>query len=227
MTKRIISLSSVTPRSGKDTIAESLAMRLRCAGIKAELVTLAAPLKKALAAHMQWTRGWEHASIHNKDGLSANFAIAHVAGSGYRDWLLETYEGDELVARSPRWHMQQFGTNYIRDHLESPDHWLDIALKSMIEDDTIYIVTDTRMPNEFDRFSAEGAVMVNIVPHGFPADHPAMANDYSDQPTENALADKLFEYNFRNHWGKPEVAREAIYQAAMNRFPQVFTKAWS
>ena len=65
--------------------------------------------------------------------------------------------------RTPRWHLQQYGTNFRRDHLKNPDVWLDAGMKVIENTEAeIIVVSDLRQRNEYSALVLEGASMVRL-----------------------------------------------------------------
>lgn len=209
----IISLSSTLPRSGKDHTAAQLATLItERFDFKVQLISFAEPLKEAMAAHFPYA--FDNALARNKDALELSLSAKNCIPSAYKDWLYSTYEGDHLLARSARWHLQQFGTKYVREFLERPNHWLEAALAKMTDARTVYIITDTRFPNEFN-FAKSLGYTFNIVPVGFPSNHPVndqFANFKEQKDTEGLLVDADFDADIDNVWGDPMAAAQSIIE---------------
>lgn len=209
----LISLSSQFPRSGKDHTAEQLAALISDGyGFDIELLSFAAPLKEAMENH--FPNNFLQCLNENKDMLSLSLAAVNCEPSTYKNWLVATYEGDYNLARSARWHLQQFGTNYTRNHLDLPNHWLGELHDKMADPNKVYIITDTRFPNELE-FSRSLGYVFNIVPIGFPNSHPVNihAAEYSSQSaTEGLLVDATFDAHINNIWGDPLAAAKEIVE---------------
>lgn len=209
----IISLSSNLPRSGKDHTAAQLATLItERFGFKVQLVSFAEPLKEAMAVH--YPNHFTQCLSDNKDMLALSLAASYCIPSCYKDWLQSTYPSEYHLARSARWHLQQFGTKYIREFLERPNYWLEEALEKMVDERTVYIITDTRFPNEFN-FAKSIGYTFNIVPQFFPADHPVNCQFevFKEQKdTEGLLVDADFDADIDNRWGDPMAAAQSIIE---------------
>lgn len=155
MTKTVIALTSVRGRSGKDTLIEEL----RKAGHTVTRVAFGDTLKEACATELSTppynTRADLLEFFHSdaKDCPMHSLSIRNLHRGAYREWLES--QGSNLpewmdVARTPRWHLQQYGTEYRREFLKNPNVWLDAGLKEIKEaPDGIVVVTDMRQQNEY------------------------------------------------------------------------------
>ena len=155
MTKTVIALTSVRGRSGKDTLIEEL----RKAGHTVTRVAFGDTLKEACADELSTppynTRADLLEFFHSdaKDCSMHSLSIRNLHRGAYREWL-ET-QGPNLpewmdVARTPRWHLQQYGTEYRREFLGEPDVWLNAGLKEIQEaPEGLVVVTDMRQQNEY------------------------------------------------------------------------------
>lgn len=164
MTKTVIALTSVRGRSGKDTLIEEL----RKAGHTVTRVAFGDTLKEACATELSTppynTRADLLEFFHSdaKDCSMHSLSIRNLHRGAYREWL-ET-QGPNLpewmdVARTPRWHLQQYGTEYRREFMGKPDVWLNAGLKEIKEaPEGLVVVTDMRQQNEYSaltRFSVD------------------------------------------------------------------------
>lgn len=100
-----------------------------------------------------------------KDHPFAMFAIANLReGSGYQRFLLD--QGHDMDAkRSCRWHLIEYGTNYVRKHLGKDDHWLKAGLTDCdfaASGGFFPIITDCRFPNEAQAVKANGGLLVYV-----------------------------------------------------------------
>ena len=154
MTKTVIALTSVRGRSGKDTLIEEL----RKAGHTVTRVAFGDTLKEACADELAIAPFFKEDLLeffHSdaKDQMMPGLAIRNLHRGAYREWL-ET-QGPNIqewmdVARTPRWHLQQYGTEYRREFLKNPNVWLDAGLKEIQEaPEGLVVVTDMRQQNEY------------------------------------------------------------------------------
>lgn len=163
MTKTVIALTSVRGRSGKDTLIEEL----RKAGHTVTRVAFGDTLKEACAAELAIAPFFKEDLLeffHSdaKDHIMPGLAIRNLHRGAYREWL-ET-QGPNLpewmdVSRTPRWHLQMYGTEYRREFLKNPNVWLDAGLKEIKEaPEGLVVVTDMRQQNEYaalNKFSVD------------------------------------------------------------------------
>ncbi|ANY29122.1 hypothetical protein UNOSLW2_0070 [Pseudomonas phage UNO-SLW2] len=156
----LLALTSVRGRSGKDTLLEQLALT----GLKPARVAFGDILKEECARDLAtyWNEpekllDWFHSDM--KDVPQATLRIRELPEGPYKEWLMYKAERPDPsedwmnVNRTPRWHLQQYGTNYRRNFLKDPDVWLNAGLKA-IEDlaslgETLIVVTDLRQRNEY------------------------------------------------------------------------------
>lgn len=167
MTKTVIALTSVRGRSGKDTLIEEL----RKAGHTVTRVAFGDTLKEACADELAIAPFFKEDLLeffHSdaKDQMMPGLAIRNLHRGAYREWL-ET-QGPNLpewmdVSRTPRWHLQQYGTEYRREFLKNPNVWLDAGLKEIKEaPEGLVVVTDMRQQNEYKELVLSGASMVRL-----------------------------------------------------------------
>lgn len=153
MTNTVIALTSVRGRSGKDTLIEEL----RKAGHQVTRVAFGDTLKIACAGELASSRLSEETLLeffhsNHKDVLMDDLRVTALPQSDYKDWLLSsTMLSSEIQEpRSPRWHLQQYGTEYRREFLKNPNVWLDAGLKEIKEaPEGLVVVTDMRQQNEY------------------------------------------------------------------------------
>lgn len=154
MTKTVIALTSVRGRSGKDTLIEEL----RKAGHTVTRVAFGDTLKEACAEELNCPHFYtgdllEFFHSDAKDHLMPGLAIRQLSRSAYREWLetrgTNSPEWMDTV-RTPRWHLQMYGTEYRREFLKNPNVWLDAGLKEIKEaPEGLVVVTDMRQQNEY------------------------------------------------------------------------------
>ena len=150
MTQTVIALTSVRGRSGKDTLIEEL----RKAGHTVTRVAFGDTLKEACAtalANETFTRHDLLEFFHSdaKDERMPGLAVDKIQEGPYKDWLW-AFCSDRFSPRTPRWHLQQYGTEYRREFLKNPTVWLDAGLKEIKEaPEGLVVVTDMRQQNEY------------------------------------------------------------------------------
>lgn len=160
----IIALTSERGRSGKDTLVELLreegyvvhrvafgdVLKDRCA----EVLTFDECSRIVMNSHM-------HTDL--KDAQFEELSLKEIPGSLYREWLDEQ-GADWDEPRSPRWHLQQYGTGYRRNYQNDPDVWLREGLKeiSKAPAGSIVVVTDMRQANEYEALAIRQAHLVRL-----------------------------------------------------------------
>lgn len=163
----LIALTSERGRSGKDTLCELLAIE----GYKVFRVAFGDVLKRecskmlALESHERIVME-NHCHTDLKDAQFEELAINEIPESEYRDWLVDlypTYE-DHHAPRTPRWHLQQYGTGFRRNYKKNPDVWLLEGLKEIKKapKDALVVVTDMRQANEYAALSIRQAHLVRL-----------------------------------------------------------------
>ncbi len=160
---QVICLTSVRGRSGKDTLIELLQSQ----GINVARVAFGDVLKEQCADDLNSWKipkdtllQWFHSDT--KDQLLGDLAIKEIPEGPYRAWLMNTKDRDNdgqwmTRPRSPRWHLQQYGTEYRRNHLVNPDVWLNEGIKAIqghaLGGAEVIVVSDMRQRNEYVRLS--------------------------------------------------------------------------
>lgn len=161
----IIALTSERGRSGKDTLCELLAIE----GHKVFRVAFGDVLKRecskmlALEEHHRIvTESHMHTDL--KDAQFDELAINQIPESEYRDWLTDSGFLDVTIPRTPRWHLQQYGTGFRRNYKANPDVWLLEGLKEIKKapKGSLVVVTDMRQANEYAALSIRQAHLVRL-----------------------------------------------------------------
>lgn len=215
MSKPILALNSIRGKSGKDTLIEQMTAQ----GLKVHRVAFADILKKecaeALTADECLARPMERCMRHSeKDVPREHLAIAMLPTSGYRDWLSHyAFPADEdyYKYRSLRWHLQQYGTEYVRQHLGKPNYWLDQGILEVLNGASdpsvdVVVVTDMRLPNEYAQLSRMGAHLIRIVRTW----HVPEVDTVPFHISDIALMADPFDALVVNDWGKPEAMFDQI-----------------
>lgn len=99
-----------------------------------------------------------------KEQPQAALSLMHCGDNTFLNLMLEKYaaEEDSLTrARSPRWVLQQWGTEYRRN--EDPEYWIKKALPYLI-DGTVW--TDVRVEKEAALLRWYGATMIFVTKPG-------------------------------------------------------------
>lgn len=169
-TKKIICLTSVRGRSGKDTLINLLVK----AGFDVARVAFGDCLKEECAhdlANDVFTKedllGFFHSDA--KDELMPGLAIKELPSYAYKRFLMATRKDPVehrylSQPRTPRWHLQQYGTNFRRDHLKNPNVWLDAGLRTITNTESeIIVVSDMRQRNEYNNLRLYGQLKDSTV----------------------------------------------------------------
>ncbi|URA07075.1 putative deoxynucleotide monophosphate kinase [Xanthomonas phage Laurelin] len=202
MSRVIIALTSERGRSGKDTLVELL----REEGFEVYRVAFGDVLKHQCSLVLTDCREAQivmesHMHTDLKDAPFEELAINNIPDTEYRDWL-QAAEGDESVferPRSPRWHLQQYGTGFRRNHKGEPDVWLNEGLK-LIEkapEGSLVVVTDMRQANEYLALEGLGAHLVRLI-RGWPIEAVDTAPLHA---TDIELRDHVMDAVVKNEWG--------------------------
>lgn len=160
----IIALTSERGRSGKDTLVELLQNE----GYKVFRVAFGDVLKRKCAEVLCLSEQARivmesHCHTDLKDARFEELAITEIPESEYQDWLLlQGYDPFEL--RTPRWHLQKYGTEYRRNYKANPDVWLLAGLNEIKKapKDALVVVTDMRQANEYAALSIRQAHLVRL-----------------------------------------------------------------
>lgn len=213
MTPKIIALCSRKPQSGKDTVTKQLKFELECAGNKVMTIAFADALRRNVAilfGNDMCPLIMERLNCSAKDIPLHSLSIDCVKHDDYRSFL-QSLDKDPEQPRSPRWHMQHFGNNYIKGHLGLEDHWVRIVHREVMgfkgSRFDYVIITDARSEVEFNWIDRFDGRVIQVEPVCFPEsrsvaehNHPVEQFDYSDYVWATV----------RNVWGRPETARDDI-----------------
>ena len=215
VSKPVLALNSIRGQSGKHTLIEQLEL----SGLHVFRVAFADVLKEECSQVLVGGPGRAAVTLEramhssSKDIPVAELCAVNIAKSSYRAWLLDRVPFNELMTpRSPRLHLQQYGTEYIREHLGKKSYWLDqgcehiaFALSNRSNADVV-VVTDMRLPNEYDRMFSMDARMVRIVRNWF---NPNVDTQSYHQSDISLMAHR-FDALVVNEWGKPEAMYDQI-----------------
>lgn len=215
MSKPILALNSIRGKSGKDTLIE----HIEANGLKVHRVAFADTLKRECAQALAGGPGklaeMYESGMHRdiKDVRQANLSIYKLPDGPYYEWLRDRHnDPDEVSAsRSLRWHLQQYGTEYIREHLGNPNHWLDQGILEVLNglgDPSVdaVVVTDMRLPNEYAELANAGAKLIRIVRNW----HIPEVDTVPYHQSDIALMAHAFDTLVVNEWGKPEAMFDQI-----------------
>lgn len=171
----IISLSAPRPQSGKDTLAGQIVTHFG----KDRVATIAfGDYLRDCVSHLFGVRAQDVREMlddKRKDVPTKLCMGSNIVHADYREWMIQN--GHSLMEyRSPRWHMQHFGNDYMKGHMGLEDFWVDVVDRRIawmvrtMPNLKYIIVTDTRSPNEFEWLSHHGAEFFMIKRTGFNKD---------------------------------------------------------
>lgn len=200
----IIALTSERGRSGKDTLVELL----REEGFEVYRVAFGDVLKHACSIVLTYSREAQiimesHMHTDLKDAKFDELAIENLPESDYKDWLWdvqgEAEDLDVCAPRSPRWHLQQYGTGFRRNYKGKPDVWLNEGLKLIQKapEDALVVVTDMRQANEYTALNGLGAHLVRLI-RGWTIEAVDSAPLHA---TDIELRDHKMDAVVKNEWG--------------------------
>lgn len=168
---RLVGFAASGPGAGKDTTFNAL----KAMGYPVVNVKFASKLEQEVYAQFQWMHPKDLEWIRNdpqaKDQPFHFLSVSAIEPSsynrGYKTWLREKllFEGLD-DPRSMRWHLIEYGTNYVRKYLGKDSYWLDAGLAEATElthtTGSTSIITDVRFPNEAKRIKDAGGLLVYL-----------------------------------------------------------------
>lgn len=185
----MIGLVAPRPGSGKDTFYEQL--QLASPETRLKNVKFAKALEnevydlfpKVPLADLQWIRNDSTAKDHPFNFL----ALDKVDATGlitqdtkaYFKWATEVQGYDTKEARSMRWHLVEYGTNFKRKYLNKDSYWLDKGMstaKHWYDGGVLPVITDVRFPNEAAKVKRVGGILVYIQPDWTPSESGGVAD---------------------------------------------------
>lgn len=197
----IIAFAAGGPGSGKDTLFDLLVSE----GYQVENIKFADKLTQEVQEAFPCLVPEDFLWIRNdptaKDHPFGFFAIDQLGDFGYKRFLLD--QGfDPYEKRSCRWHLIEYGTNYVRKFKEDEDRWLNLGIRAALEvpPGVQPIITDCRFPNELEAIQAAGGLVIYI-------DAPWVS------ASKGGIADGLIkpeqcDHIIRNQWGNPRTLLE-------------------
>lgn len=207
MSKPIIALNSNRGKSGKDTLIDHLEARLNLSVLRVAFADiLKREVASVLAHDSDIAKGIEKA-LHSsdKDKPFHSLALAGLPRSPYKDWLKT--QGcwlNRYAARTPRWHAQIYGTEFIREHCNQPDRWLSLGVTAILDglidpNVDLVVVTDMRLPNEYEEMGRMGAKRVRIARDWYIPE----VDDPTPHVSDTALDGLTFDAFITNRHGNP------------------------
>lgn len=155
-------------RSGKDTGAELLDNHLSNLGHNVTRMAFADPIKDIGCIMFNMTRQ----EIEDKKEVV-----------------------DDWVGKSPRWFLQEFGTEFVRNEIDSNFWAKNLEQKFNKSDADFVIVTDCRFPNEIDMAKRIGAITIKVVRDN----KDSVASGAEKHISEMGLDDELFDFVIDNN----------------------------
>lgn len=200
----VIALTSKRGRSGKDTLVELLKER----GHSVYRVAFGDGLKHQCAlvvADEECARIVMESHFHSdmKDAAFEELSIEALPDSPYKEWLLDDPAIlDAFTPRTPRWHLQQYGTGYRRVHLNDPNVWLNEGLIEITKapEGALIVVTDMRQENEYHALNRMGAHLVRLRRDW----HIPAVDDAPLHATDTELEGFIMDASVVNVWGDRE-----------------------
>lgn len=207
MSKPILALNSRRGKSGKDTLIDHIESRLN---LRVHRVAFADILKREVAfvlAHEPELVDAIGKSMHtvDKDKPFASLALDSLPRSPYKDWLKTTGSWlNRYAPRTPRWHAQMYGTEFVREYCKQPDRWLNLGVTSILDglidpNVDLVVVTDMRLPNEYEEMGRMGAKRVHIARDWYIPE----VDDPAPHVSDTALQGLPFDAFITNRHGNP------------------------
>lgn len=162
---KLVGFAASGPGAGKDTTFNYL----KSFGLPVENIKFATKLEQEVYQQFQGMNPEDLDWIRNdpvaKDQPFHFLSIDNTKeGSGYHCWLLgRTLDMDD--PRSMRWHLIEYGTNYVRKYLGKDSYWLDEGMAAAQLTHTrgsLPVITDVRFPNEAKAIKDEGGLLVYL-----------------------------------------------------------------
>lgn len=162
---KLVGLVASAPGAGKDTFFSNL----KAVGLPVKNIKFATKLEQDVFAqfpqYYQQDLKWMRDHPAAKDKPLYLYAIDCVAGGPYKDWLRSNHRGPaRWMPRSIRWHLIEYGTNYIRKHCRMDDYWLQQGMQAANQlthtTDQTAVITDVRFPNEAQAIREAGGLLV-------------------------------------------------------------------
>lgn len=162
---KLVGLAASGPGAGKDTTFKYL----KASGLPVENIKFATKLEQEVYQQFQGMNpkdlDWIRNDARAKDQPFHFLSIDNTKeGSGYHCWLLgRTLDMDD--PRSMRWHLIEYGTNYVRKFLGKDSYWLDEGMAAAQLTHTrglLPVITDVRFPNEAKAIKDAGGLLVYL-----------------------------------------------------------------
>ena len=200
---KLVGLVASAPGAGKDTFFKHLAAK----GYPVANIKFASKLEQEVYGEfpqmaledLSWIRNDPKAKDQPYRFLSIEKTLDWTP---YGEWVRRTFE-DHKAPRSMRWHLIQYGTNYVRKAAGLDSYWLDAGMKAARLAHTYSqtaVITDVRFPNEAEAIRKAGGILVFI-------DSPWNSNG-NGGIADGLIAKEDCHLVVSNIYGKPEAAAE-------------------
>lgn len=207
---QIVALTSTRGQSGKDTLCDLLVQ----SGYTVVRVAFGDVLKENCARVLSNGYDMDEATLiewfhsDQKDRLKPQLAIVDLKDSEYKNWLM--YKADQgtdsnwmNAMRTPRWHLQKFGTEFTAGYMKQPTIWRDQGML-LVEDalqgsPDFIIVTDMRRHVEYVSLNDAGAKLIRLQRMWF---KPGV-DDAAFHSTDVELIGHAMDAVVLNEWNKP------------------------
>lgn len=163
---KLVGFAASGPGAGKDTTFNIL----KAKGLPVVNIKFAEALEQEVYNQFMHLRTedvhWIRHSPTAKDNPFYFLSVNELVPGGYRSWLREELAFKGLGdPRSMRWHLIQYGTNYVRKYLGKENFWLDEGMrKAQLTHtcDELPVITDVRFPNEAKAIKDAGGLLVYL-----------------------------------------------------------------
>lgn len=167
---KLVGFAASGPGAGKDTTFKYL----KASGLPVENIKFATKLeqevyqqfRKMNPKDLDWIRNDPSAKDHPFHFLSVSSIEAGFYNRSYKVWLREKLGFKGLDdPRSMRWHLIEYGTNYVRKYLGKDSYWLDEGMAAARLAHTkglLPVITDVRFPNEAKAIKDAGGLLVYL-----------------------------------------------------------------
>lgn len=202
---KVISLSALCPQSGKDTLADFIES---IEGMNVKRIAFGDALRDEVFRLFNTIGStftpWEVRQMllrPSKDVKHEAFSIKNLRLCPYRTFMMGQVGFNPIEITKPRslrYHLQRYGNDYVKGHMNSPMCWVDIfqrqleAWKSKGDVD-IVVVTDTRAPEEFSMLTEDWDAHTFLIKR---IDFPVSEHEVKREPHPIEEYAKNFKYDW-------------------------------
>lgn len=163
---KLVGFAASGPGAGKDTTFNIL----KAKGLPVVNVKFAEALEQEVYSQFQGMNPKDLAWIRNdptaKDQPFHFLSISAIQNPSraYKAWLIRRNLDGVREPRSMRWHLIEYGTNFVRKHLGKENYWLDEGMRKALTHtcDELPVITDVRFPNEAQAIKDAGGLLVYL-----------------------------------------------------------------